>query len=515
MLLNAKNFVRRVFHRIAASGAVLLRGQHYDNATTTVENERHWRPAKDLPPITINNPFTRKTLRERARYECDNNCIAGGLVSTLATDTIGYVAPVPQVLTGDTELDKFLAEEWRQWSESDVVNLAEKLHVMDMARYTDGESFVMFITDTDETESETGYALNLVIVPQSRVTNPYNTYNNVEEREVQRDGYVTNVRLIDDDGVVVNAMTGRPHEFKVMNLVDEAQGYQGLIGSNLITISARYMKQWYRPKRPGQFRGISEIGPALGLFGQLRRFGLATLGAAEVAAMMTLILKTNLPVDESGAPTPLAPFSSRDFERNMVTSMPDGWDAVQMKAEHPISSYEMFVNMVLREIGRLLNVPFGIVAGDHSKYNYSSARLDVTGYDENKKYDRKQLCIRVLNPLHYEWLLEVAKRRPDVKRKLDEGKVSLTWKFTNRPSIDPQKDANVDDIRLKNGTTTYSEIFAVRGLDYREQFAQRAQEEQEKLKNNLDFSEKPLDKAGNSDIMNDTVPVANDTTIAQ
>ena len=440
-------------------------------------------------------------IRRNGKVSVTGNCYASGLVSRLATETIGYTAPTPQINTGDNGLNNFLEDEWGMWTEAPVVNLAEKLYTMDYARRTDGESFPLTITDTDVTESQTGYAVNLVIVPQSRVSSFYSRihsyYGQVETREVERRGYSTIVRLINDDGVLVNALTGYPHEFTVNNVVDETLG--SLIGSNAVTVSERYMKQWFRPIYPGQFRGVCEIAAALGLFGQLRRFGLATLGAAEIAAMMTLILKTNLPADDSGQPTPLAPFSTREFERNMVTAMPDGWDAMQMKAEHPISNYEMFVNMVLREIGRVLDIPFGIVAGDFSKYNYSSARLEVSGYDETKKYDRKQLAIKILNPLHFEWLNEVVRRRPDVEKVIREGKYKLTWQFTNRPSIDPLKDATVDDMRLKNGTTSYSDVYAFRGMDYREAFQQISKENSEKKEFSLDFSE----KSGNMDSQTD------------
>lgn len=494
-------YAKKIAARFVEACGVMLRGQHYDNATTTVENKRHWQNAKDNPPIVNNDPATRAKLRARARYEVANNCYAAGLCSTLATDTIGYVAPVPLVSTGDNKLNTFLEGEWKTWSEAPVVNLPEKLFTLDFSRRTDGESFQLSITDTDETENQTGYALNLVIIPQARVTdNTFFTRGEVETRTVERNGYQTQVSLLNDDGVVVNTLTGFPHEFWVSNVVDESR----LIRSNPIQISGRYMKQWFRPTYPGQYRGVCEIGAALGLFAQLRRFGLATLSAAEIAAMLTAILKTTLPMDGNDGPAPLAPFSTREFERNMITAMPDGWDLYQMKAEHPISNYEMFVNMVLREIGRLLDVPFGIVAGDHSKYNYSSARLDVTGYDERKKYDRSQLAIRNLNPLHREWILEVAKRRPDVEQAIKNG-YGLSWKYTNRPSIDPLKDAQVEDMRLRNGTTTYSEIYAFRGMDYREQFKQRQKENEEMAEFKLNFSD-ALANTGKTGIMEDKVP---------
>jgi len=485
-----KSTLRKVFHRIGASAAIMLRGEHYDNATTTVENERHWAPAKDLPPITINNPHARRKLRERARYEEDNNCYAAGIVTTLASDCVGYVAPIPQVIHEDAELCSYIETAWKDWSESPVVNLPEKLHVMDRGRRTDGESFVSFISDHDETLRETGLALNVIIVPQSRVTSPYN-YAVIEDREVEdENGNFYSIKLINDDGVIVNSLTGQPHEFKVTNVIDEVYGYTGSVGVNVATVSARYMKQWFRPKRAGQFRGICELAPSLGMFAQLRRYGLATLSSAEIAAMLTVVLKTTLPAEDATGPSPLQPFSARHIERNMVTAMPDGWDIAQLKPEQPVTHYGIFVDTVLREIGRSLNMPFGIVAGDHSKYNYSSGRLDVIGYDEEKKYERKELCVRILNPLFYEFLLELSLQNHPLSKKLKQAlkdfTLSYNWQFTNRPSIAPDVDSKVDDERLKNGTITLSEVYTARGMDYREQLAQIAKEKQEKIKLGID-----------------------------
>jgi len=519
MFDSIKRSARKVFHRLSASAAVMLRGQHYDNATTTVENERHWNRARDLPPITINNPAARQKLRERARYEEDNNGYCGGMVSTLATDVVGYVAPTPQVLTDDSDLKRFIEEEWKQWSESPVVNLPEKLHVLDRARRTDGESFLLFINDTVQTLSDTGYSLNAVVIPQSRVSDPHwNNWTQVETKEVEFNGSTVTLDLINDDGVVVNAATGQPFEFKVTDVIDEVRGFTpGLMGANLRTVPARFMKQWFRPKRPGQFRGICEIGASLGLFAQLRRYGLATLGAAEIAAMMTVLLKTNLPADDNGQPANLKPFSAQDFERNMVTAMPDGWDVTQLKAEQPVTAYDAFVRAVLREIGRVLDMPYGIIAGDHSSYNYSSARLDVTGYDERMKYDRGQLAIKILNPLFYEFLLEMAQIRPDIARALEANKIKYQWKYTNRPSIDPAKDASVDDMRLKNGSTTLSEVFAARGLDWREQLEQQAKEKEIILKLGLDKPDNSatMSRSTQNDVPTDVQPNVNDNASSQ
>jgi capsid protein len=263
-----------------------------------------------------------------------------------------------------------------------------------------------------------------------------------------------------------------------------------------VSISARYMLQWFCPRRPGQFRGVCELAPAVPLYAQLRRYGLATLSAAEIAALFAGILTTKVPPGEE-APK-IEPGFRIELERGTLMAVPEGSDVHQLKAEHPITNYEMFVNIILREIGRTIDVPFGIVAGDSSKYNYSSAQLDYRGYEERLNFDKKQLIIRIMNPVNKEFVWEVANRtssdahkeglRKRLKKLIEANKFYHTWHFSRRPSSDPVKDATAEDMRLKNGTTNYAEIYAARGMDYEEQWDQREKENEIISKKKLVFS---------------------------
>jgi capsid protein len=51
---------------------------------------------------------------------------------------------------------------------------------------------------------------------------------------------------------------------------------------------------------------------------------------------------------------------------------------------------------------------------------------------------------------------------------------SWAWYFDGFTSLDPVKDAQAEEIRLRNGTTTYAASYAARGIDWEEAFEQRA-----------------------------------------
>lgn len=492
--------VKNVYRRIIASAVTLFAGGYqYDVAETTDENKKHWERARDRSPKLANTPVARQKVRIRCRYEADNNCYLSGLVSTLATDIIGYTCPKLQVLTEDTELNTFIEEQWIAWSENDSVNLPSNLRVLDETRRVEGEGFLYLTTDY-ETERRTGYSLSISVISPSRVCDPAwqfkdaNTYRNI----IDEAGTVVGKRkVVNDDGVIVDALTGKPIEFKVTPVVDDYNIFDKIKGSQ-VTVSARYMLQWFCPRRPGQFRGICELSPALPLYAQLRRYGLATLSAAEIAAMFAGVISTKVPPGEEQPK--IEPGFSIEIERGSLIALPEGSDPHQFDPKQPVQSYEMFVNMILREIGRTLDVPFGIVAGDSSKYNYSSAQLDYRGYEERLNYDKKQLNIRILNPLFAEWLLELSTVNSKVRKALEAGQIYHSWHYARRPSSDPEKDAKAEDIRLKNGTITYAEIYASRGMDYEEQWDQRAKENKILKNKNLDFSE----NSGNMDSTNNS-----------
>lgn len=411
----------------------------YDAAKTTSENRKHWKNADDKPPAWANNPQTRQTLRMRGQYEADNNSYCSGMVSTLTRDVVGYRPPSLQVTTKDVELNKVIEGEWNTWAYHRLVNLPEKLTVMDNGKRIQGENFVAIKGDK-EVEQRTGYNLNIDVLSASRVCDP--TYNLNPDK---------NQSTYNDDGVVIDTRTGRPKEFRVIDPYTElTYGTSGTYGE-YIKVSSRYLLQWFTPKRAGQFRGICEYTPALPLFAQLRRYDLATLTAAETAAMLAGIMKTNSTF--AAEPVAVPNWQKVDLERGTLLTLPDGWDATQFKPEQPVSVYEMFVNCFLRQIGRCLNLPFGVMVGDSSRYNYSSARLDYIGYDAQLQYDRDQLVIRILDPLFDEFIYELALRVPRVMSALVGLSIPHTWQFTKRPSIDPEKDARTSTERITNGTS--------------------------------------------------------------
>lgn len=236
-------------------------------------------------------------------------------------------------------------------------------------------------------------------------------------------------------------------------------------------VDAKFMLHWFREDRPGQIRGVPELTAALGLFAQLRRYTLAVLSASEIAAEFTMFLKTVASPDSGVDEITDGAFSEVDIERNMLTTLPEGWDVSQLKAEQPATTYEMFQHTILNEIARCLNMPYNIAAGNSSEYNYASGRLDHQTYYRSIGVDQSDaeivLLDRLLNAFLDEYAFTTGKRIEVRKHK---------WFWPGREHVDPNKEAMAQSKRLENNTTNLAAEYAAQGKDWETEVAQIARE---------------------------------------
>jgi len=429
----------------------------YDAARTTTQSRKHWADADALAAVSSNTPAVRRTLRNRARYEVANNCYARGVVTTYAADVVG-TGGRPEVLSDDERMNSAVEAEYAAWCGQHGVN--PKLRLMAETRLIGGEAFARL--GTNARLAEAGHvALDFRLYEADQVGHPW--------------GYTPWTQPTGDDGIDCDER-GDPTAFHFLKAHPGDQRVW-LNRLDADVVDARSVIHWRRLSRPGELRPVTPLAPALSLFAQLRRFSVAVLSSAELAASIAAVLKTQGPVP--GETAVGKPWEEMELVRNMILTLPANYELQQLKAEQPITGFEAFVNVVLREIGRCLDMPFGVVAGDSSRYNYSSARLDRQLYQARINAERADFTAIVLQPLFRAWLEEavlVVPRLAAYRGKLRD--IRVNWYFDEPPSIDPVKDATTDDLRLANGTTTYRKVFEARGEDYEEAFRQQAKEQQ-------------------------------------
>ncbi len=429
--------------------ALRLIRARYDAAGTNDENRRHWANADNLSANAANSPLVRRLLRNRARYEVANNSYARGIVLTLANDMIGS-GPRLQMLTDNADANRFIEQEWMAWSKA--IGLPEKLRTLRMSRASDGEGFSIL---TNNPQLTTAVQLDIRLVEADQVATP----------DLRLD--LTNAV----DGIEFDVY-GNPVAYHILR--KHPGDTSGSLSIQYERVPAESMIHYYRQDRAGQGRGVPDITPALPLFAHLRRYTLAVITAAEIAALPGGVLYTDAPAN--GEAESLEPMDLIELERGMLMTMPGGWKMCQMEAQFPTTTYGEFKREILNEIARCLNMPFAISAGNSSGYNYASGRLDHQMYFKAIRVEQAHLESVVLDRILNAWLEEallIEGYPPDLG---DAPRTAHTWFFDGHEHVDPLKESSAQALRLANHTTTYADEYARRGLDWETQLRQRAKE---------------------------------------
>lgn len=432
----------------AASYARPIRAR-YDAASTTDENRNHWKNADALAAMAALSPFVRATLRNRARYEVANNSYASGIVRTLANDTIG-TGPTVRFLTGVRAADQGLERLYRQWSNE--ISFAPKLRTMRKSKATDGEAFGVF---------KNNYRLRSPIKLDLQVyeSDQFEAKPGAAELVTQSGGIV-----LDDFGNPATYTLLKHHPGSTLGGSLEAE-----------MIRASNVVHWFDAERPGQYRGVSELTPAIPLFAQLRRYTLAVIAAAETVADIAAFMKSVGPTVD---PEEIEPLDTIDIEKRMLMTLPQGWDIAQIKSEQPATTYEMFVRAILREIARCLSMPYNIAAGDSSNFNYASGRLDHQTYFKARRVDRSTCRSAVIEPTIRAFWLEARRIVEGIPREIADNpeppEHAIGWPGDQH--VDPLKEANAATKLIEANLLTEAEHAIERGVDWEEIEAQRAKE---------------------------------------
>lgn len=432
--------------------AVPLRVRGKFDVAESGEDRRHWANADAFAADAALSPMVRRTMRNRARYERQNNSYLAGMSATLANDLVG-TGPRLQLQFGDDETARMVERAFFDWSWQ--IDLASKLRTMREALVVDGEAFAMMITNP----RMPGVQLDLRLVESEMVATPTELMS----------------QSITPDGSTVDGL-----EFDTVGNVTAYQVLNYHPGSNFRVntlefqrVPASQMVHWFRPLRPGQHRGMPEVTPALKLFAQLRRYTEAVCAAAETAADFAGFLRTNSPaaeVDEVEA------FAEMPIEKRSMVTLPDGWTFEQLKAEQPTSTYAMFKRELIGEIGRCLGLPFNVSALDSSSYNYASGRMDHQVYATTQRILRDDLERKMLDRVLEAWVNEatLAGYMPEGVPAFSEW--DWSWQWDGKEHVDPAKEANAAETRLRNHTTTLAAEYAKQGKQWDVELRQRAAE---------------------------------------
>lgn len=422
------------------STSTMLRAK-FDLAQTTAENRKHWANADQLSARAAISPAVRRLVRSRSRYESENNSWYAGILRTAVNHIVGN-GPRLQLLTDNEDGNRRIEKAFRQWAQR--IDLADMLRTIVESYWRDGEVYVM----REKFQRNYPYTLDLKIIEADQVFDPYIA-------SVYNDPYT-------DDGIRFDPQTNE----LAFYVYDHHPG--GNVPLSTLT------GQWYpsdmvlhlfRAERPGQVHGVPRATPALQTLPIMRRQELATLYSAESAANFAMYLKTNSPtVDPAQSP---ADFAEIELTRNMLTTLPEGWEIGQVEPKQPGPLYEMFQRQALMSFSRCTNMPYTLAAGTGKDANFSSFKGDMKNvWEPEVKSEQSRTEFSIMEPV-LRWFLSDAVYIPGLLDGLPPiSEIDHKWHWPPLPTLDELDAAKARSERISTGQTSLTEEYARDGKDF-------------------------------------------------
>jgi lambda family phage portal protein len=421
----------------------------FDLAQTTADNRKHWAAADGLSARAAMSAAVRRVVRIRSRYEAENNSWYAGILRTAVNHIVGN-GPRLQLLTASPEANARIEKAWRQWATK--IDLADMLRTICEAYWRDGEVFVM----RADRPQNWPLTLDIRTIEADQVANPWAS-------SVYNDPFI-------DDGIRFDRST---NELEVYVYNHHPGGNVPLSTMDGNWYSSKEVLHLFRADRPGQTRGIPRATPALQTLPIMRRQELATLYSAETAANFAMYLKSNSPsLDPSSSP---ADFAEIELTRNMLTTLPAGWEIGQVEPKQPGPLYEMFQRQALQSFSRCTNMPYTLAAGTGKDANFSSFKGDMKNvWEPEVQCEQSRIEWSIIEPV-FRWFLESAIYVPGLLDGLPSiNQIDHRWHWPPLPELDAVDSANAAAIRLSTGQSTLTQEHARRGQDWATEVARAA-----------------------------------------
>ncbi|WP_297576213.1 phage portal protein [uncultured Deefgea sp.] len=272
-------------------------------------------------------------------------------------------------------------------------------------------------------------------------------------------------------------------------------GIAGSVAGEWERIPAR--TSWGRPRiihlfdkeRAGQARGKPLISSVLQQFRQLDKYNGAELDAAVINAMMAAFIET--PMDSEGL---LEMFGGSDgvndvmAKRNQsraklksgsIIPLYPGEKMAPFMPARPAAQFEAFTVAVMRQIAASMGLPYELLLKDFSKTNYSSARAALLEAWRCFRSRREKLADYWAQVVYELWLEEVINAGKVEGADFYQQRAAYTrskWIGPGRGWVDPLKEIQAADVRLKSGISTLEAECAEQGSDWEEVLEQQARE---------------------------------------
>lgn len=424
--------------------------------------------------------FNNATMRQRGRMLYMASPIAAAAVNTNRTKIVGsglkMKCSINRKLLGMSERT---AQEWCEKTEAEFKLWSENRHACDMLGENNffeiqqlavkswlmsGDVFVLI--KRDKPTPLNPYSLRLQLVEADRVGTPYtgNSFSFGVTEGKCGDNDVHDGVEVDKNGRIVayhicSGYPGFPSSTKSQEWIRvEAVGKKTGLPNILHIMDA---------ERPDQYRGVTYLAPVIELLLQGRRYTEAELTAAIIQSYLTAWVETETDATDN----PLFPEEEGDEEYDENPEMGPGNVIHLKKGEKvqfgnpniPTAGFEVFMKSIIKQAGAALEMPYDVLIKEFNS-SYSAAKGALEEGWEAFKMRRSWFVNDLTQPVYEIFLSEaVALGRVYAPGFFDDPLIRAAWCGARwdgpaQTHLDPVKEANANEIQVKNGWKTNEQV---------------------------------------------------------
>jgi len=394
-------------------------------------------------------PATLRAIRQESIRLYNENALARSMIDILTTNVVGSGLRLSLSLNGiddlkenADELEKEILESWHIWSRnrrsdySEITDFQDLQQQAYLGRLIQGEIFSI-------QRYEEEFTVQLVEAHRTAFIGSVGGFADIEkEQGIKYTVKGQERQFTFDDVLHIDAKT--------------ADGRQQVI---------HYFKQ----ERPGQMRGIPRLTPAFKDLKDLDQYTEYEIKAAIIAASLTAFVKS-----EKADPLGTGPLAEEATEQDpnyepdkdyalkpgAIFALDPGEDIVAINPARPSTSFKIFYDTVVRNLGASMGVPFNILIKQFDT-SYTAARAAVLEFWKTVMVDRNHFSRRFCQPNFEQWLrFQVIKGRIKIQGYLDNQELrdrvnnSSTWIGNAMPQMDEGRAVKAANERIAGGLST-------------------------------------------------------------
>lgn len=430
---------------------------------------------RDWVPISSTEDYYNKELLNSRSWDLyKNNPIAKGAIEKIITNVVGIGLKVKPVLDNDIlnfndedikKIEKKISILWADWMKTADYNgqvTFRKLQEEFLRNYLIYGNGYAVITDTNINNF---YDMTVkVISPLSVKTDPRDTKKDV------KDGII----FVDDKLNSYSIYNSKNRNF--INVVAK-DGF-----------NRRNVLHMFDKKNSNSRSGVSLLSAVIIDLKKLDKFQNAELDGAIATALHPLVVETEKGTQITGRGEKPKESETLKVVGGGILELKPGETLKAITAGNKSVNYESYFNITLKSIGSALEIPPEVIISAFSS-NYSASRASILEAWKKYKKVRQDVIETFCNEIYTQFLDEIILKgyieiddyfsNPIIRYALQRAE----WTGETQKSINPLQEAKAEEVYIKNGLKSKSQVSREMGLDY-EQTLKQIQEEQKADGNN-------------------------------